>query len=203
MTKKEFDQVLKKQFQSEFFFCDTPYFKTNYAITLQKELDIDNVLGDFARELSIYPDGPHRGLYKMCSVASSSRLTYLYFRDKVKNGGDGSCFECNLQIHDDQGKPIKGAVAHPDVYISSEGTYYECKCHEIFDTKNIILSNKYQSLLLKEGLIKNEKLTEGQDRILLSCDLLGLRNDMGELQKWKIDVKQMICHLLGWSYVKI
>lgn len=127
---------------------------------------------------------------KMASVASSSRFCYLAFRDM----GSGSVMvEVPCRI-----KGILGTPPQLDAYISTINTYFEVKCHEIFDSHHVKMSNNYWDLLYGKdndfGLFAQKNNSKTFNIPLTEFDI--------ETKTSMFDIKQLLCHLLGISSQK-
>ena len=143
-------------------------------------------------ELKQYGDMPP----KMASVASSSRFCYLALsKGTMALGGSGEVdFEHSCPI-----KKIKGGTPpQMDAYVRNENIFIEVKCHEIFDSHKIILSDQYFDHLYGVGNdFGFENIPKGNAKtfeIPLSS--------FGANESSMLDIKQLICHLLGIKYHK-
>lgn len=117
----------------------------NIRIKIDANYREDGLVVHYPTELSV-------ALPKMFSVASSSRLCYLYFKGYEKTNLD--FFEKELQFGIDDGitkngnKTQRHSAAHLDAFDPDLKTYYECKCHEIFTShKKLDFSNQYSNTL--------------------------------------------------------
>lgn len=133
---------------------------------------------------------PYKGVMvppKMASVASSSRFAYIALSNL------GVTFEKECQIKD-----ITGIAPQLDAFDEKTNTYYEVKCHEIFDDHIITLSKQYWKCIYGEnngfGLVPNYDLNNGKSQFEISNNVFGV-----EKSKTMFDIKQLICHLLGIS----
>lgn len=122
---------------------------------------------------------------KMVSVASSSRFCYLAFRDM----GSGSVkVEVPCRI-----KGVRGTPPQLDAYISEVNTFFEVKCHEIFDSHSIKLSDSYWNLIYGKnndfGLSAEKPDGEAFNIPLTEFNITA--------EASMFDIKQLLCHLLG------
>ena len=137
---------------------------------------------------SPYPNEEHveQRRWKMCSIASSSRLCFLKYKEEA---------EFEKIIKNDRCRP------HFDAYKEKDNTFFECKCHEIVQSHTPRLSRNAYEGLLNEWfgitLTKNNiRETKDGEKIALSFEMFGI-NDI-ELPCGKyFDFKQFICHVLG------
>lgn len=123
------------------------------------------------------------GKIKMCSVASSSRLCFLYFikdnevtmEDSLNTGTNG-----NAQLD------------------AAKGTFfYECKCHEIFDNHNT--DKNHLRISYKKNLKKYFGITyqeKDEDYCALTLCDFGISEDKS-IYDLHFDMKQLLCHLFG------
>ena len=124
--------------------------------------------------------GPNKTKCKMCSIASSSRLCFIEYKDV-----EGIEFEKII----DNGNVCK---PHLDAFNKSTATYYECKCHEIVNTHSVMLSAKYRPLLKKYFHIQ----CDGDGDIALDYKTFGICDIKLKCGKY-FDFKQFICHIIG------
>lgn len=128
---------------------------------------------------------------KMASVASSSRFCYLALRNSGEAlGGKGKVdfeHECRISGIND------GTAPQMDAYFSNN-IFVEVKCHEIFDSHRIMLKAKYFDYVFGEendfGFEPELKQSESPFEIPLSKFNIEKNTAM-------LDIKQLICHLLG------
>ena len=179
--KKQFDRLLVDSLENPAHINpETTYYDEKYKSALIDCLKKRNLYSSFKkRELPENSRNPH-----MLSIASSSRLCYLYFQEK------NILFEKGLSVG------FRSTKAQLDAFDESKGIYYECKCHEIFD-KHQKLWKSYQNRLSEcfgiHGQIKDEEIELSlQDFGIDDCKLRG--NSIYELH---FDMKQLLCHLLG------
>ena len=206
--KRNYDLSLKKlENRPEAFRSDTydVYFKD--AI-FQEEI----VLKMSPEDLESYDEGAGGELKEhlngqpasMSSVASSSRFCYLSLKDTdfkvfgISNIKHRRKFEQKLPI-------VRGTPPHMDCYAECENElcFFECKCHEQFDSHQIILSESYFSkdrivtkIPDKYFLEKHKKITT-DERVsycnVISPEAFGLTRDP------RFDVKQFLTHIMGIS----
>ena len=129
---------------------------------------------------------------KMASVASSSRFCYLALRKGAQGlGSDGDVvFEHSCRIDKIRG----GTPPQMDAYIEKDNIFVEVKCHEIFDAHDIKLSHQYRQFLFARDNDFGFAPVSNEDGapIVLSRTAFGLKEEQTML-----DIKQLICHLLG------
>ena len=122
---------------------------------------------------------------KMCSVASSSRLCYLYFKDDP---------DTQFEVAINNGN---GCNPHLD---AKDHDYYECKCHEIVKNHDIHLSYDVYSKLLKE-IFNIEEFEVDDKGIKLNYEMFGIKDAKLPIGKY-FDFKQFICHVIGLLTLK-
>lgn len=210
MNKQKFDDFIKENIADKsgnsifgYLNCDgrsyLNYYRKDVFNTFIKEMKSKYTKaynsyntgkgGELVRKDRKYPP-------KMASVASSSRFCYLALRDGASSLGVLGEVEFE---HECRITSIGGIAPQLDAYIKESNTYFEVKCHEIFDSHKVSLKAKYCELLYGEG---NDF---GFDTIIKADDedfeiplsVFGL-----EKESSMFDVKQLICHLLGISSQK-
>lgn len=143
-------------------------------------------------------------LAPICSLASSGRLTYLYF----KNRDDAEKYKFEILI----GNDLKPRPSHTkmDAYKETDNVsyYYECKCQEILSKSHGLLTKSYQTSELFRELIGGDFDTEKykpkdyKQRSIdykfleFSLKAIGVDSDI-QYNKLRFDVKQFICHLIA------
>ena len=208
LTKSQFDSIIRDNVLKHSGLKSSPFFEakdgekayTNYYNDNAFDEFCDSMHNNYPKAFEAYKYGPGKEMdkrppapAKMASVASSSRFCYLALRD-------------GAQVLGLKGTPtfekacaIKGLVpvtkATPDAFFEEDNTYFEVKCHEIFDPQKKF-KDKYRSLFLnnyKAFGFKKElfKPIEGPDDFIL--DLFGDKHATIKL----FDLKQFICHLIG------
>ena len=192
MTSGAFDEIVRKCFEHVpgYVFSDkNPVYLTyesfriltGYNIQVQPTCpkEFNELAGKFSFELPLpFP--------KMLSVASSSRLCFMYFKRQGKTPLL-PIFEKLLSLGIDT-----KTSAHLDAedIVDKKRTYFECKCHEIFtDHEKFGFSKAYKEKM--ENDMKIENFRPGRDAYD-SKTLLGT-----ETLVKMFDVRQFICHLLG------
>lgn len=150
---------------------------------------------------------------KMLSVASSSRFCYLLFRNGIPNpeifgqtGESGTIeFEKELPILD------KGTPPHMDAYYNGDKyeLFFECKCHEFFDSHGIQLSKSYKDKLqsyfpqiLEKAVEKEVTRTDDNGNTYKTQVYEIEAHEVYELFNVKkyglcFDIKQLLTHLMG------
>ena len=130
---------------------------------------------------------------KMASAASSSRFCYTALvNGALSLGVNGEPkFEHGCRI---QG--IRGNAPQLDAYFSESNTYFEVKCHEIFDQHKIEFRNSYRNIITGSGndfdLSENDIEHFKEKSFTVSPRKFGVSKTSPML-----DIKQLICHLLG------
>jgi len=173
---KRYDELVKQSIGNEYMLPNCPYYDASYFAELEKALEDKNLLGAFGKlefkEMS-------NGGKKICAVASSSRIGFLY---GIQNGITG--FEK---------EDIKNGICRPhyDNYDKATNTFYEYKCHEFTSDKlqhNYFKDNPegYKKLLATHFLMEENDI-ECQDLF----KTFGLEPCMF------FDFKQFLCHVLG------
>ena len=200
MNQKDFDEAIKNSLEKSNCYSNVNehYYNNLYSDELKKVLIETNQFEKFKKNEWNAPSyhEKNKDLIKMCSVASSSRLAFLYFLDQVKN----NIVELEVECNNDLG----GYNPQLDAFNKNKKTYYECKCHEICNKSHNKLKNKYIDKL-KElfGIDEFEIIKdENEEYIELSLKELGCKCDSEELldnsiYNLHLDVKQLICHLIG------
>ena len=182
--KAQFDQLILESMnpKKSHIKQKTVYYDDAYYTKLTTELKKRNLFESFSkRELQETHKGT--GLIKMCSVASSSRLCFINFvnDNQVK-------YECSLTT---------GTKGKAQLDAFKENTYYECKCHEIFDNHNT--DNNHLRLAYKKNLQKYFGINyqeKDEDYCKLTLRNFGI-NDDRSIYDLRFDMKQLLCHLFG------
>lgn len=206
--KQEFDTLMKKSSnyeESAFSKRNEFYFNAEYQSDFKYELEEYKQFDKFKiREFT--PVGKNDGkerLIKMCSISSSSRLAFLYFKKKLVDGYE-------LEHECPNGLKTK-IYPQLDAFDKKSNIYFECKCHEICDSHIDHLKLKYEEKLIKlfgfskEELKECERTTEKGKVYEITLEQFGI-NKIPEQLKYTmnssiynlhLDVKQFICHLVG------
>ena len=175
--KTKFDALILQSISNQYIHPNSFYYNCIYEEKLRKELSTRNLLEKF-EEHELKEVSP--GKVKMCSVASSSRLCFLYFANK-----ENTEFEWSL------GTGTRG-IAQLDAFDGLK--YYECKCHEIFDKHDNYLRASYKMNLEKYLGLKNINI----DGNFIKLTLKELEiNDDRSIYSLHFDIKQFLCHLFG------
>lgn len=160
----------------------TVFYDDDYYTQLITELKKRNLFECYSiHELKETKKGT--GLIKMCSVASSSRLCFLHFAEN-KNVK----MEASLNT---------GTSGNAQLDAVKETTYYECKCHEIFDDHDKDsnhLKLAYKKNLQKYFGINYQEKDENYCKLTLSN--FGIAEDKS-IYALRFDMKQFLCHLFG------
>lgn len=180
--KWNFDENILKSIKGSEY-VDNHYFNDSYKDALRLELSERFLLEKFEkREIPENLEKPH-----MCSVASSSRLCFLYFAN-VKD----------IEFEKELSTGIRGGKPQLDAYSSTMHTYYECKCHEIFDNhdKNKNHLSKSYAKIISEKFNVNITNSNVDDYLKFTLKDFGINDDLS-IYDLHFDFKQFICHLLG------
>lgn len=155
--------------------------------------------GGVGGELEIKKTGHGYAPPKMAHVASSSRFCYLALRDgtdalvshKALKKEDIE-FEKECRIFD------SGHAPQLDAYIAGEdmNIYVEVKCHEIFDYHTPTFKNKYWKYFKADSVFNRASIEGDQDKETFTVPL-SMFGFSGEIHSTMLDIKQMVCHLLG------
>ncbi len=175
-----FDQLILNSINNTHIIPDSVYFDEAYYEQLTKELKNKQLYEKYlTKELNeISP-----GFIKMCSVASSSRLCFLYFA-----GDNNATMEVSLNT---------GTKGNAQLDAAKGNTYYECKCHEIFDnhdTDKNHLKLSYKKNLKKYFGINYQEKDENYCKLTLRD--FGIPKNMS-IYDLRFDMKQFLCHLFG------
>ena len=206
--KQEFDTLMKKSSNYEecvFSKLNEFYFNAKYQKAFQYELEEYEQFDKFkVREFTpIGKKGDKEQLIKMCSISSSSRLAFLYFRKQLENGYELE-YECPNGLKTNLNPQL-------DAFDKKSNTYFECKCHEICDNHTDLLKIKYEKKLVKlfgfskEELKKCEKTIKNGKVYEITLEEFGINKIPNQLKytinssiyDLHLDVKQLICHLVG------
>lgn len=177
------------------------YSKDFYEMNLKKELgshykEYKNGAGKELDEVNNKPP-------KFLSIASSSSFCFFslrnngfkYFANKIEKNNikviDKISFEKDLNII----PSMTFATAHLDAYFKTEQNeyFFECKCHEFFDSHKKSLSKSYfekeQNLFVSDEKFKEWFTSEGE--IIFGKNGIGINENSG------FDFKQFCTHLMG------
>ena len=211
MNQKEFDEAIRSNLQQE-----TGYPKPGsgkYENYYTKD-DFDKFVSEMEKNHNkhylAYTKGNGKELKekvfkngrvyppKMASVASSSRFCFLTLVNGAKPLGvkGEPQFECECEIKG-LNRPYPPTL---DAYFKDSNTYFEVKCHEIFTSHNIKMSEEYRKYVsyptgdfnISEADINPSKKGNNKE-FTIYPHIFGLNDDGNS----KFDIKQLICHLLG------
>ena len=130
---------------------------------------------------------------KMASAASSSRFCYTALvNGALPLGVKGSPeFEHECRI-----TGICGTAPQLDAYFDESNTYFEVKCHEIFDEHKIEFREAYFDILTGQnspfGFSADDIELRNEGSFTFSPAIFGVTASFPML-----DIKQLVCHLLG------
>lgn len=173
---KRYDALIKQSVGNEHMLADCLYYNECYFKELSRVLEEKNLLNAFGalefREMS-------NGGIKICAVASSSRIGFLY---GMQNGIIG--FE-----KDD----VRNGICRPhyDNYDDKTNTFYEYKCHEFVSDRSDHNCFRYNQDGYKK-LLSAHFFLEGAD-----VDCRDLFKSFGLEPCMFFDFKQFLCHVLG------
>lgn len=208
MRKEEFDEIIKNQiiekYGESYFHWNTDYdkyySKNDFDVfTEEMRLGFPCAYQEYGagKGGELNPKTVNRHVYppKMASVASSSRFCYLALRYGAEplnlKGLPQFEFACPIKGID-QGNPPQ-----LDAYFPASNTYFEVKCHEIFDCHKIELKKKYWNWIYGEGNdFGFEVQTENDDFETFMIPLSAFRIEKNSSM---FDIKQLLCHLMGIS----
>ena len=142
-----------------------------------------------SKELSFKNESKH---IPICSISSSARLCFLYFLEKCKD--DNFMLEQSFPIMKKNGSIL--TYAHPDSIVKN--VYYECKAQEIVEGEDERLKKSYlDSAQYFDELFEDVSVISINNGYLeFSMHALGV-NLNKKYYETKINVKQLICHLLA------
>lgn len=211
--KREYDEALKRGYLragNGFYDNDFPY-SPKYPLYFKKSV-LRNLIKRMRKSVYLsykkgagheLDEGPNGIPPKFLSIGSSSRFCFVSLNvdDGIneKEGADffshegerikRTYFEKRLPVFDDDSTP-----PHMDAYAKTRKReyFFECKCHEMFDTHPLRLSKKYfntgKDLIVDH--IPPEYLTEVGSAIAISPEAFGVKDTM-------FDIKQLLTHLMG------
>lgn len=135
---------------------------------------------------------------KMASVASSSRFCYLALKDGTDALIDGRYITSDEVEFEKKCEIFKNSATSPhlDAYIADEkcDVYIEAKCHEIFDSHKVIMKAAYLKYFKDKNIFSDivSIVGESEEDFSIPLELFGINDETT-----KLDIKQLICHLLG------
>lgn len=163
------------------FYYYNNYHGSQYGDNLKQVFEKRGIM---SKEFTLMRKNPNH--YKICSIASSARLCFLYFQ-----GDKNIEFEAHLQNPTGSGNP-----SQPDAYDKENNIFYECKCQEIVDGENETLSESYAPLLKTYFNIDKININIYEKNISAYLPDWGI--DYNEdYDKTHFNVKQLFTHLLA------
>ena len=173
---KKYDTLIKESVGNEHTLSDCPYYDERYFAELKKEIEKRNLLEAFGalefKEMS-------NGGIKICSVASSSRIGFLYG------------VQCGIKGYEKT--DVRNGICRPhyDNFDAATNTFYEYKCHEFTTDSqqhNCFPNNPegYKAVLSRHFLMNAEDV-----------DCKDLFGTFGMEPCLFFDFKQFLCHVLG------
>ena len=211
--KEKYDETLKRSYLrvgNGFYNAVFPY-SPRYPLYFRKYI-LGNLISEMRKDIYLaYKEGAGRELDegpngvppKFLSIGSSSCFCFTSLDvnkniDK-KEGADffsrdgerikRTYFEKQLPVFDDSSIP-----PHLDAYAKTNKReyFFECKCHEMFDTHTLKLSKKYfgTGKDLVVDYIPQQYLIEEGGMIEINSSAFGVRNTV-------FDIKQLLTHLMG------
>lgn len=212
--KEKYDEILKKDYISgddkkasyfgyEIHLTYKNYFNKKRSQEIEDELKKSGHLDEYKKGSGqeLKEKGPIPP--KFLSIASSSSFCYFslrndgykYFAKKIENDN----FTLSEQISFEKDLNIiprnKFATAHLDAYFKTKKNeyFFECKCHEFFDTHAKSLKQKYfdekPNLFVSTGEFKDWFTSKGE--IKFGESGIGIEEKSG------FDFKQFCAHLMG------
>ena len=199
ISQKEFDELIKISYNknntnlSDYYsYKNKVYFNSRYFCELKQNIFNSNIYYENKepkRELK----SDKYGLAKIRSVASSARLTFMYFYNKNNK---------NIVLEYPRKNGVHGS-SYFDAYDNCKNIFYECKCHEIckksgHDKFSIAYKNKLEDLF---GISINDINAKKQLQITLKD--FGVKTETkgmiesASIYNIHLDVKQLICHLIA------
>lgn len=217
--KKKYDEILKKDYignddkKANYFGYEIHKNYKNY-FNKERSKEIKNEL-EKSGHLKEYESGSGQELKekgsmppKFLSIGSSSSFCffslrndgYKYFARKIEEDN----VEISEQIHFEKDLNIisgnKGATAHLDAYFKTKKNeyFFECKCHEFFDSHKKSLSEKYfdKKLNLFVSEEEFEDWFTSQGHIKFGASGVGIEQNSG------FDFKQFCAHLMGIEKIR-
>ncbi|MBR5032439.1 MAG: hypothetical protein IKX70_02065 [Treponema sp.] len=180
--KKQFDKLILGSVNNNHIIKNTVFYDNSYKKQLCAELKKRHLFEKYSkRELQEVTKGS--GLIKMCSVASSSRLCFIYFAE-----------DNNLEMEQSLNTGTRG---NAQLDAAKDNLFYECKCHEIFDNHDTV--NNHLRLAYKRNLQKYFGINyqeKNENYCKLTLKDFGIENDES-IYKLHFDMKQFLCHLFG------
>ena len=179
-------------------------FRNDYKAYLTYEAFKKEILSNMSKkDAESYIDGAGGELKgempSMSSIGSSSRFCYLSLKDSsfevfgFKGNPESREFEKTLPIFAGKGIP-----PHMDCFIEDENDsyFFECKCHEQFDSHLIDLSTSYfrEGLIcsnIKDSYVEKELLKNTTTYKRVSPSLFGVGKSP------RFDIKQLLTHIMG------
>ena len=217
MNRKDFDRVilhnLLKKYPNAFGYYSQLLNKKydTYYSNLVFSTFIDNMKSKNINHYHQYNSGngselkERKGIPpKMACVGSSSRFCYIALNDvnwenSILKGVPEFEYSCPID-------GIRGTSPQLDAFFKESNTYFEVKCHEIFEKHPVILSSAYWNLIYGEGNDFRFNVTgtlnhgkENSKQFQISLEEFGFHK---EKEKSMFDIKQLLCHLLGIKYSK-
>lgn len=181
MTSSEFDYIINEQ-KGKYI----NYYSKNDFDNFKKEMETT-----YSESFHSYNKGKGSELKgeskppKMASVASSSRFCYLALRDgAVSLGLNGKVkFEKSCRISE-----IKGNSPQLDAFFEDNNTFFEVKCHEIFDKHTVKMKSQYKSAVTNDFGID----VRDDEEFIIDLSEFGIDKSYSMM-----DIKQLLCHLMG------
>ncbi len=202
--KSKYDDLLKNNEHRD------QDFRDDFEVYFKEEVFENEIISKMLPEhKKSYDDGAGSELkehtYKgkklppsMSSVASSSRFCYLSLKDSnlkvfgINNKNHNIKFEEKLPILEDN---EKGTPPHMDAFYEDElsGYFFECKCHEQFDSHKIMLRKTYfDSDRIVTKIDKKYYLECNDDKYYkINPSAFGLVDNP------RFDIKQFMTHIMG------
>jgi len=190
VIKDDYDKYCMKSCNTNEILISTRpvYFDDDYAVKLKDILAEKGLTKKFIKELNL-----GKNVKKMCSAASSARLCFWHFFDNK-----------NIIYEETE---ITNCLCYPnyDAHDEKNNIFYECKCHEIFDSPSAKFSYNYICIFNKYFKMRYEKKTKNHKDGVVEKYIEPTYNDFGiedfgqnaSIYRQKFDFKQMLCHIFG------
>ena len=154
------------------------YLNEKYRDFLWKALDKNGNAGKMIKEFV-----RNNGRTKICSVASSARLGFLYMEGREEP------YELEKILH--------AGVCHPnyDAFCEKEDQFYEFKCHEFCTSHPFVFSGSYQDLFT-ERFGKRYEIIESEGK---PAGIIMPEETDFHIRRttYYFDLKQLLCHIFG------
>ena len=165
------------------------YLDNSYGEAIKKYFDLTKRT---SKELELINTSYGGNRYKICSCASSARFCFLYLASKLDSNIKFEWHLLNATSSDSSWEEEKENDSVLDAFDNK--TYYEFKCQEIFNDKEL-LSISYSNLLKEYFNIEIKSNTD--NKIIGTYKDLKLGNLNKNYNDSYFDIKQLLTHLLA------